>query len=163
MSLGGATLALSTPWFQDLERTFVIIRNDGDGDVLGSFDGLPKGSRLKAPGTESEHLTISYRGGDGNDMTLTSTVQAGDVNTGFRTGDLLSSGMAEVYSAIGLGDGSVLIGGLVFCSGMMLMVITTRTTTTWILSHLIPVDSALIFTEQAASGAASSLSRPMAD
>ncbi|MBX3733563.1 MAG: hypothetical protein KF791_13325 [Verrucomicrobiae bacterium] len=113
VSLGGATLALSTPWFQDLERTFVIIRNDGDGDVLGSFDGLPEGSRLKAPGTESEHLTISYRGGDGNDVTLTSTVQAGDVNTGFRTGDLLSSGMAEVYSAIGLGDGSVLIGGLV--------------------------------------------------
>ncbi len=50
--------------------TFIIIRNDGSDAVVGTFLNLPEGATFVAGGIT---FAISYRGGDGNDVTLTST------------------------------------------------------------------------------------------
>ncbi len=59
---------------------FVIISNDGDATdlVSGTFDGLAQGATFKVGGYT---FSISYTGGDGNDVEL--TVTAGAPDTGF--------------------------------------------------------------------------------
>jgi len=47
---------------------FTIINNQGNGAVIGTFNGLPEGAALTVGGVT---LRISYVGGDGNDVTLT--------------------------------------------------------------------------------------------
>ena len=50
--------------------TFIIIRNDGVDAVVGTFLNLPEGATFVAGDIT---FVISYQGGDGNDVTLTST------------------------------------------------------------------------------------------
>lgn len=51
-------------------QTFVIVDNDGNDPVGGTFSGLPEGEIiLSADGTKS--FRISYHGGNGNDVVLT--------------------------------------------------------------------------------------------
>ena len=50
-------------------QRFVIIDNDGIDPVQGTFGGLPEGAGLLAGG---RFFTISYKGGTGNDVVLTS-------------------------------------------------------------------------------------------
>jgi hypothetical protein len=45
-----------------------IVENDGSDAIVGTFAGLAEGAQIAAPGAV---MTISYRGGDGNDVTLT--------------------------------------------------------------------------------------------
>ncbi|MEO1033415.1 MAG: HYR domain-containing protein, partial [Bacteroidota bacterium] len=46
-----------------------LINNDGVDAVVGTFNGLAEGAQVTLPGT-SEDFTISYVGGDGNDVIL---------------------------------------------------------------------------------------------
>ncbi len=46
---------------------FTIIDNDGTDPIVGTFDGLPEGGTITLGGLP---YTISYVGGDGNDVTL---------------------------------------------------------------------------------------------
>jgi acetyl esterase/lipase len=48
--------------------SYTIIDNDGTDPVSGTFTGLPEGSTLSVGGST---FRISYRGGDGNDVVLT--------------------------------------------------------------------------------------------
>ena len=68
--LNGAALDLSlTGGFQAAPgETFVIIDNDGADAVAGTFAGLAEGSKFYAGGAT---FTISYHGGDGNDIVAT--------------------------------------------------------------------------------------------
>lgn len=50
-------------------QSFIIISNDGSDAVNGTFAGLPEGATVSVGGTAM--FTISYRGGDGNDVVLT--------------------------------------------------------------------------------------------
>lgn len=51
---------------------FIIIDNDGTGDaVTGTFDGLAEGAKIANFLGSGRSATISYVGGDGNDVTLT--------------------------------------------------------------------------------------------
>ncbi len=52
-------------------ETFVIIDNDDMDAVLGTFNGLPEGATFSPPNSATIELTISYIGGDGNDVVLT--------------------------------------------------------------------------------------------
>ena len=71
----GTTLEVTVGYLPDLNDRFVIINNDGTGDlVTGTFAGLAEGADFIASGIA---LSISYVGGDGNDVELT----AGDQNT----------------------------------------------------------------------------------
>jgi hypothetical protein len=67
VSLGSnVTLTLSAlgGYLPNVGDTFIIINNDGADAVVGTFSGL-------AEGAASGPFTISYIGGDGNDVVLT--------------------------------------------------------------------------------------------
>jgi hypothetical protein len=51
-------------------QTFVILDNDGTDPVAGTFSGKPEGTLLSSG---SATFKLSYKGGDGNDVTLTVT------------------------------------------------------------------------------------------
>jgi autotransporter-associated beta strand protein len=50
---------------------FMLIDNDGTDPVAGTFAGLPEGGTIVAASEDGHEFTISYRGGDGNDVVLT--------------------------------------------------------------------------------------------
>jgi fibronectin-binding autotransporter adhesin len=73
VNLGGATLSVS-PLAGHVHiggTAYTIVANDGGDPVVGTFAGLPDGAIFTA-GTH--RFTISYHGGDGNDVTLTALV-----------------------------------------------------------------------------------------
>jgi autotransporter-associated beta strand protein len=51
-------------------RKITVLDHTGRGRTTGTFKGLKEGARLKLAGTT---YRVSYRGGDGNDVTLTAT------------------------------------------------------------------------------------------
>jgi autotransporter-associated beta strand protein len=72
VNLGGSTLKIDLfsgfrpgPGFR-----FVIIENDGTDPIVGTFNGLPEGGSTIADGLA---FTVSYVGGDANDVELTRT------------------------------------------------------------------------------------------
>jgi hypothetical protein len=70
VNLGNAAFTLSAlP--QDIGKyTYTLIDNQTVGQpVIGTFNGLPEGAELKTP--TGQRFTISYIGGDGNDVVLT--------------------------------------------------------------------------------------------
>jgi autotransporter-associated beta strand protein len=67
VSLGGATLTLSTYSPHPPRSTFTILDNDGADPVNGTFAGLPEGAVATAGGNRFQ---ITYQGGDGNDVVL---------------------------------------------------------------------------------------------
>lgn len=79
VSLGSATLSISGTYLTTPLVTndlFTLILNDGSSDpVLGTFLGLPEGSHLFSGA--GQDYTISYVGGDGNDVVLTAVPEPG--------------------------------------------------------------------------------------
>jgi uncharacterized delta-60 repeat protein len=67
IDLSGANLSLSGSYVPVLGDKFSIVANDGSDAVAGTFNGLPEGA-LVSFGTVN--LTITYKGGDGNDVVL---------------------------------------------------------------------------------------------
>ncbi|QEL17930.1 YDG domain-containing protein [Limnoglobus roseus] len=98
VDLTGATLTptLGSGYKPALNTKFAIISNDGTDAVTGTFAGLAEGATFVLDGRT---YTISYVGGDGNDVTLTVTQIAGaaPINTvpgpqsGFEDTDLVFS------------------------------------------------------------------------
>ena len=68
-NLNGARLEVSETFTSAPGDEFLIIRNDGTDPVLGTFAGLNEGSVAVIAGVS---YTITYQGGDGNDVVLTS-------------------------------------------------------------------------------------------
>jgi autotransporter-associated beta strand protein len=67
VNLGGARLSI-VPGFTPAPRaSFTLVVNDGTDPVVGTFAGLAEGAKVKVAARD---LTISYRGGDGNDVVL---------------------------------------------------------------------------------------------
>lgn len=69
VTLAGTLDAIRWDYF-GAGQEFIIINNDGVDPVVGTFDGLPEGSPVAIDGINV--FTISYSGGDGNDVVLTS-------------------------------------------------------------------------------------------
>ena len=57
--------------------SFVIIKNDGTDDSTGYFVGLPEGSPIVF---NTQTLYITYKGGDGNDVVLSTNIFSGTDN-----------------------------------------------------------------------------------
>jgi VCBS repeat-containing protein len=74
VTLNGAMLSLSelNGFRPTSGGTFEIIDNDGVDAVSGTFAGLAEGASVQLGG---QNYTISYHGGDGNDVTLTTGPQ----------------------------------------------------------------------------------------
>jgi autotransporter-associated beta strand protein len=70
---GLATLQLLGSYTPMPGDVFTIIANDGSDAVAGTFGGLPEGATITFNGVP---LRISYRGGTGNDVTLTASAAA---------------------------------------------------------------------------------------
>lgn len=68
VTLGGATLNLTSAFAPVAGNTFTIIENDGSDAVSGTFAGLAQGASINIGSTV---YTISYTGGTGNDVVLT--------------------------------------------------------------------------------------------
>lgn len=104
----GGTLNLATTSFVPTGgQKFVIINNDSNDAVTGTFTGLAEGATTVDGGVT---YTISYVGGDGNDVELTVTaVNAaaipGAPNTGFAllTSNPLATLIGSLLAAAGLG------------------------------------------------------------
>lgn len=84
-------------------KSFVIINNDGSDAVNGTFAGLSEGATVEVDGVG--YFTISYTGGDGNDVVLTAipgVANTGDfkksANLGFLAGSVLIVGIVAVKS-----------------------------------------------------------------
>jgi CSLREA domain-containing protein len=74
VSLGNAVLSLASfnSFTPAIGQTFIIINNDGTADtVTGTFNGLPEGATIPNFLGSALKATISYQGGDGNDVVLT--------------------------------------------------------------------------------------------
>jgi len=71
VTLGNAGLAITSNVSLPGGQEFMIINNDGGDAVNGTLFGLPEGASVSAG---QNHFTISYVGGDGNDVVLTSVV-----------------------------------------------------------------------------------------
>jgi fibronectin-binding autotransporter adhesin len=67
VTLDGATLSLNLGFTPVPGSEFTIINNDSGDMVIGTFDGLSEGAMFESGG---QAFTISYRGGDGNDVVL---------------------------------------------------------------------------------------------
>ncbi|MFL5327467.1 MAG: beta strand repeat-containing protein [Gemmataceae bacterium] len=68
VNLGGATLSATLGYSPAANQVFKIIDNDGGDAVTGTFNGYIEGATVTIGGV---NFTISYQGGDGNDVTLT--------------------------------------------------------------------------------------------
>ena len=74
VSLGDATLTGTVGFAPSPGTKFIIIDNDGVGDtVSGTFGGMAEGATITLDGVE---FAISYQGGDGNDVELTTAPPA---------------------------------------------------------------------------------------
>lgn len=87
-------------------QTYVIINNDAADAVSGTFAGLAQGAQFAADG---QLFTISYTGGDGNDVVLTAQgaepAAPGAPNTGFA----LQLANPVVVAALGILSASLLL------------------------------------------------------
>ena len=69
IDLGNSVLTLTSALVLPPDGTFTIIDNDGGDPVVGTFAGVAEGATI---GTEGGGVfTLSYQGGDGNDVVLT--------------------------------------------------------------------------------------------
>ncbi|TWT94191.1 dockerin type I domain-containing protein [Neorhodopirellula pilleata] len=72
VNLDGATLSLSGALAPTAGEQFTIIDNDGTADaIIGTFNGLAEGDAIPNFLGSGLAATISYVGGDGNDVVLT--------------------------------------------------------------------------------------------
>ena len=68
IALTGAKLSLNVPNPIPAGSKFTIIDNDGSDAITGTFQGVAEGGFVSAGG---QSFTVSYVGGDGNDVVLT--------------------------------------------------------------------------------------------
>jgi autotransporter-associated beta strand protein len=92
VTLGG-NLVLSGTRTDTTADTLTIIDNDGTDGVSGIFAGLPEGSVVQASGVM---YSLSYQGGTGNDVTLTSIPAPKVVACSVAPGAILAPGSITI-------------------------------------------------------------------
>lgn len=70
VNLTGAKLSLSGSFIQPQCAQVVLIKNDGADPVIGNFNGMPEGFLIVNYLGSGKNVSISYKGGDGNDVVL---------------------------------------------------------------------------------------------
>ncbi len=69
VDLGNSDLSLTVGFTPSIGQSYTLIANDGSDPVIGTFNGLVEGSTIAVG---PDRFVISYTGGDGNDVVLTS-------------------------------------------------------------------------------------------
>jgi hypothetical protein len=93
VDLGGAALHVQLQFPSAVSNEFLIIKNDGNDPVNGTFNGLPDGGTFYANGAQ---FRITYKGGDGNDVVLT---------------QIALPGPSQIGGITALGNGQIKISG----------------------------------------------------
>ncbi|MBA4181478.1 MAG: hypothetical protein C0506_12885 [Anaerolinea sp.] len=105
-SLGGARLLLdiNLVGLPEVGTVFTIIKNNSGGPVSGTFRNLPEASTFTIDHTVFE---LSYKGGDGNDVTLKVTaLELADLSVGVAASpEPVAPGAALVYTITVANDG----------------------------------------------------------
>lgn len=70
VSLNGVILSVDLAYVPAPGMVFTLIDNDGNDPIAGTFGGLPQGAGFVANGVT---LYVDYQGGDGNDLTVSTT------------------------------------------------------------------------------------------
>lgn len=70
VNLTGSKLILSGSYIQPQCAPVVLVNNDGADAVIGTFQGLPQGALITNYMGSGKNVSISYTGGDGNDVVL---------------------------------------------------------------------------------------------
>lgn len=73
IDLGDLTLEVKLNFIPTIGDSFIIVENTGNAAIAGHFQGLQEGDTLRLNGIPFE---ISYRGGDGNDVSLTASTHS---------------------------------------------------------------------------------------
>ncbi len=95
---GTLNVAILPAYTPALNTEFVIIKNDAADGVTGVFANYAQGARFDVAGVTYE---VSYKGGDGNDVTLTAVaVPAAAKTPDTGVGSLLSSPFASLTAMI---------------------------------------------------------------
>jgi mucin-19 len=71
VDLAGVDLVFSGAYVPVLGNTFTIVDNDGADAIVNTFTGLVEGARISNFLASGLDATITYLGGDGNDVVLT--------------------------------------------------------------------------------------------
>jgi len=94
--------------------SFTIIDNRGSMPVTGSFSGLPEGAVVKAGGSQ---FTITYQGGDGNDVVLLAGVNLSlaqsSIISAFGESFSVSASVTGAASSVAFFEGIMPIGSVV--------------------------------------------------
>ena len=69
VNFSGTTLSVSIGYVPSPGDGFILVANDGTDPISGTFTGLAEGATINLAGV---NFHISYHGGDGNDVALTS-------------------------------------------------------------------------------------------
>jgi hypothetical protein len=77
-------LSLANGFRPTVGQTFTIINNTGSSAVSGVFEGVPEGTTVSGGGYD---FKLSYVGGTGNDVTLTTIGLSGTSSTGAGSND----------------------------------------------------------------------------
>ncbi len=70
VNLSGANLVLSGTLTPAIGQAFTIVNNQGTKPIIGVFNGLPEGAVIPNFLGSGQDATISYTGGDGNDVVV---------------------------------------------------------------------------------------------
>ena len=83
---GGVNLNVATvgSFVPGADNTFIIVDNDAAEAVIGTFAGLPEGTLVTIGGRQ---FSITYSGGDGNDVVLRPQLDFGDAPTAVLAAD----------------------------------------------------------------------------
>ena len=110
--LNNAVLALTGNFLGPANQTFVVINNTSASAISGTFQGLPQGSTFAAGNGVS--YTISYVGGDGNDVVLTQVGKSGIRLAGVDRVDTAVKISQNAFPANGSANAVVLARGDLF-------------------------------------------------
>ncbi|HEX3070613.1 MAG TPA: Ig-like domain repeat protein [Thermoanaerobaculia bacterium] len=134
VTLGGALQLSLVSGALTAGQSFTIIDNDGTDAVNGTFTGLPEGTTLAVSG---QLVRISYRGGDGNDVTiavladtsgaLTQNLSATRVGEPWTLTETVSSAFGVPTGSVSFAAGGVSLGSAPLVSGVASLTVPLST------------------------------------
>jgi Bacterial Ig-like domain (group 3) len=98
-------------------QVFTVLDNRGTQAVNGTFSGLAEGAVVSANNNANVRLVISYRGGDGNDVTLTAIGALPSATTVSATPNPVTRGQSVTLRATVTVNGTSPSGTVVFSNG----------------------------------------------
>jgi len=108
-------LTISVDLIPTLNQVFTLIDNDGADAVTGEFNGLPNDSVVTVNGYQYK---LSYFGGTGNDVTLTSlNGKTGSTTTLLSSLNPATAGQSVTFSATVTGSLGTPVGNIIFKDG----------------------------------------------